>query len=47
MVQKQFRSKKIEGTKTLSVTAEILLIWTNVARTYIAWINVTVTVGIC
>ena len=30
-----------------SVTAEILLIWTNVARTNVAWTNVTVTVGIC
>ena len=30
-----------------SVTAEIFLIWTNVARTNIAWTNVTVTVGIC
>ena len=29
------------------VTAEILLIWTNVARTNVAWTNVTVTVYIC
>ena len=27
------------------VTAEILLIWTNVARTNVAWTNVTGTVG--
>ena len=32
--------------KIESVTAEILLIWTNVARTNVAWTNVTVTVGI-
>ena len=30
-----------------SVTAEILLIWTNVPRRNVAWTNVTVTVGIC
>ena len=30
-----------------SVTAEILLIWTNIARTNVAFTNVTVTVGIC
>ena len=30
-----------------SVTAEIFLIWTNVARTNIAWTDVIVTVGIC
>ena len=28
-----------------SVTAEIFLIWTYVARTNVAWTNVTVTVG--
>ena len=28
------------------VTAEILLIWTNVAKTNVAWTNVTITVGI-
>ena len=30
-----------------SVTAEIFLIWTNVARTNATWTNVTLTVGIC
>ena len=30
-----------------SLTAEIFLIVTKVARTSIAWTNVTVTVGIC
>ena len=30
-----------------SVTAEIFLIWTNVARTNVASTNVTMTVGIC
>ena len=30
-----------------SVTAEIFLIWTNVARRNVAWTNVTVTVDIC
>ena len=30
-----------------SVTAEILLIWTNVARANVAWTNVMVNVGIC
>ena len=29
------------------VTAEILPIWTNVARIYVALTNVTITVGIC
>jgi len=29
------------------VRAEILLIWRNVARTNVAWTNVTVTVYIC
>ena len=33
--------------KIRSVTAEIFLIWTNVARTNVAWTNVTMTVGIC
>ena len=28
-------------------TAEILLIWTNVPRTNVAWTNVVVTVVIC
>ena len=28
------------------VKAEILLIWTNVIRTYVVWTNVTVTAGI-
>ena len=28
------------------VTAEILLIWTNVTRAYVARTNVTITVGI-
>ena len=39
------------GPKSLvkigSVTADIFLIWTNVARTYVALTNVTITVGIC
>ena len=45
--------KMVPGTyfyssvKFMSVTAEIFLIWTNVARTNITWANVTVTVGIC
>ena len=33
--------------KMESITAEILLIWTNGAMTYVAGENVTVTVGIC
>ena len=33
--------------KIRSVTAEIFLVWTNVARTNVASTNVTVTVGIC
>ena len=33
--------------KIMSVSAEIFLIWTNVARTNITWTNVTVTVKIC
>ena len=41
---------QILGQKRLvkigSVTAGIFLIWTNVARTNVAWTNVTVMVGI-
>ena len=33
--------------KIRSVTAETFLIWTNVARTNVARINVTMTIGIC
>ena len=49
-------AKKVEAPKKLgqknlvkigSVTAEIFLILTNVARTNLARTNVTVTVGIC
>ena len=29
------------------VTAEIILKWTNVARTNVAWTNVNMTVNIC
>ena len=43
------RPKKL-GPKSLvnigSVTGEIFLIWTNIARTNVAWTNVTATVGI-
>ena len=50
LVPKRFRPPKI-GYKSLvkikSVTAEIFLIWTNVARTNIVWTNVTVTDSIC
>ena len=48
----KFRSKKMRSTnsrppknylvKIESVTAEILLIWTNVARINVAWTNVIV-----
>ena len=44
----RFLGKKL-GPKSLvqigPVTAEILLIWTNLARTNVAWTNVTVTFG--
>ena len=44
-------SKKFLGRKSLvkisSVTAEILLIWTNVARSNVICTNVTMTVHIC
>ena len=39
--------KDISLVKIGSVTAEIFQIWANVARTNVAWINVTVTVGMC
>ena len=42
--KKKFVPKSL--VKIGSVTAEIFLIWTNVARTDVAWTNVTVTVGI-
>ena len=31
--------------KIRSVTAETFLIWTNIARTNVAWISVTMTIG--
>ena len=45
-------SKKIMTPKNClvkiwPVTAEIFLLWTNFARTNVAWPNVTLTVGIC
>ena len=52
----QSLSKRIKALKILapknfvkirSVTAETFLIWTNVARTNVASINVTMTIGIC
>ena len=54
MSPKIFRSKKFCCKKLCqkilvkmgSVTADIFLIWTNVARRNVAWTNVTVTVGI-
>ena len=45
--------KMVQGTylyslvKIRSVTAEIFLIWTNVARTNVAWTNVIVMVSNC
>ena len=46
----QIMKPKILGPKCLvkirPVTAEILPIWTNVARAYVAWTNATMTVGI-
>ena len=44
---KKVGAKKDYLVKLGSVTVRIFLIWTNVARTNIAWTNVTVTVGIC
>ena len=49
---KKYRSKMIRAHKNCFikiklVTAEIFMIWTNVARTNVTWTNVTVTVGIC
>ena len=48
---KKVKACKKLGPKRLvkirSVTAEIFLIWTNVARTNVALTNITVTVGIC
>ena len=45
------KTSKILGPKNWlkigSVTAEIFMIWPNVARTNVAWTNVTSTVGIC
>ena len=55
LVYKHLGSKKVlvkqdVGPKTSvqiwSVTAEIFLIWRNIARTNVAWINVAMTVGI-
>ena len=53
--KKKFWPRKIMAPKKLGpkclvkigpLTAEILLIWTNVARAYVACVNVTMTVGI-
>ena len=56
-VHEGFGVQKICGTafgqsnkilvKIRSVTAETFLIWTNVKRTNVAWINITATVDIC
>ena len=47
---KKIKARKIFGSNYLvkigSVTAEIILIWTNVARTNVVLTNVTMTVGI-
>ena len=50
--QKKYWSKKLRPPKTYlvrngSVTAEIFLKWTNVARTNVTWTNVTIKVFIC
>ena len=46
----RFKPKKILGPKSLikigSVTANILLIWTNVTSTNVVWTNATLTVDI-
>ena len=51
MSSTKIKAPKKLGPKSLvsieSVTVEIFLIWTNVARTYVAWTNVTIAVGIC
>ena len=48
---KNLGAKKFLGSKKFvrfkTVTVEIFLIWTYVARTNVAWTNVTVTVNIC
>ena len=48
---KRIKALKKLGPKSLvkirSVTAEILLMWLNVARNYVTWMNVTMTVGNC
>ena len=45
----KIRTSKKLGAKSLakigSVTVEILLTWTNVARTNVAWTNITVAVA--
>ena len=49
----EIRAPKNVGPKSLvkigsvTATAEIFLIWTNVARANVAWTNVPVTDGIC
>ena len=44
MTQHKFGPKSF--VKIGPVTAEILLIWTNLIRAYVAWTNVAITVGI-
>ena len=47
----KIKAPKIFGQKSLvkmgSITAELLLRCTNVARTYFAWTNAIMTVGLC
>ena len=49
LVHKNYDPQKL-GPKDLvkigPITAEILLTWTNVTKAYVAWTNVTITVGI-
>ena len=46
MVKKILNKTEVKSVQ-LEITAEVLLIWTNVTRTNVAWTNVTVTFGIC
>ena len=56
VIQKYFGRQKLKALEKLdpkslvkigSVTAEIFLMWTNIASKNVAWTNITVTVGIC
>ena len=49
LVHKNYDPKKLDSKSLVKIapaTAEILVIWTNVAGAYVAWTNIIMTIGI-